>query len=87
MIVMLECLNDSERAALTMREILGYSYSEIATKLYKSEDACRQLVHRGKSAIRRFSAYSSPNVTRPVAALMDAIRRGDEHAIMHLVQG
>jgi len=46
----------SERAtaeecqALLLRAGFGYSYADLARALRKSQEACRQLVHRGRSA-------------------------------------
>lgn len=39
-----------EALALLLREAFGYSYEELSRILNKKQDACRQLVHRGKCA-------------------------------------
>ncbi|MDB6061861.1 MAG: polymerase sigma-70, type [Verrucomicrobiaceae bacterium] len=48
----LERLSPEERAAFLLREIFDVDYAEIARILDKSEDACRQLVHRAKVRVR-----------------------------------
>ena len=50
--VLLENLNPIERAAFLLREVFGYSYSEIATIINKSEANCRQLVSRAKKHVQ-----------------------------------
>jgi RNA polymerase sigma-70 factor (ECF subfamily) len=56
--VLLERLGPEERAAFLLHEVFDFDYSEIAAVLEKSEDACRQIVHRArtrvKSARKRF---------------------------------
>jgi RNA polymerase sigma-70 factor (ECF subfamily) len=66
-----ECL------ALLLREGFGYSYSDIARVMKKTQDACRQLVHRGKCAAQGVRApRRSASVPRTTAkAFVDALRR------------
>lgn len=47
-LVLLESLSASERAVFILREIFDYEYSEIASIIEKSEEACRKLFSRAK---------------------------------------
>jgi RNA polymerase sigma-70 factor (TIGR02957 family) len=51
-LVVLERLAPDARAAFLMREVFDASYGEVAQVVGKSEDACRQLVHRAKEQVR-----------------------------------
>jgi RNA polymerase sigma-70 factor, ECF subfamily len=50
-LLMLQRLNDVERAAFVLREVFEYEYDEIAQVLDKSAAACRQVVHRAKARL------------------------------------
>jgi RNA polymerase sigma-70 factor, ECF subfamily len=72
-----ECL------ALLMREGFGYTYSELARTIQKSEEACRQLVHRGKCAAQglRPRRRAPKTISRHTAiAFLEAVRRCDTFA-------
>lgn len=87
-LLMLERLTPEERAALVLREALGYAYDEVATALARSESACRQLVHRAKVAIhdeRRAQRSSRTAHRRIITSLLDAIEQGDERRLLDLV--
>jgi RNA polymerase sigma-70 factor (ECF subfamily) len=69
-----ECL------ALLLREGFGYGYADIASIMDKTEDACRQLVHRGKCAAQGMRAQRRPAAAIPaqtVAAFTAALRQCD----------
>ena len=51
-LVLLERLTPEARAAFLMREVFDASYAEVAQVVGKSEDACRQLVHRAREQLR-----------------------------------
>lgn len=51
MLVLLERLTPTERAAFVLREALGFDYPEIAELLGKRETNCRMLVSRAKSKL------------------------------------
>ena len=55
-LLMLERLNPVERAALLLREVFDYSYSDMSAILEKSEDNCRQIVRRAKTRVQRTSS-------------------------------
>ncbi|WP_211467214.1 RNA polymerase sigma factor SigJ [Collimonas silvisoli] len=52
-LVVLEQLGVEERAAFLLHEVFDVDYQDIAQMLDKSEAACRQLVHRARSRVRR----------------------------------
>src|ERR671924_1485260 len=45
-LVLLERLAPEERAAFLLRDVFDFEYAEVASALDKTEDACRQMVHR-----------------------------------------
>jgi RNA polymerase sigma-70 factor (ECF subfamily) len=51
-LVLLERLGPEERAAFLLHDVFDFDYGEIATVLVKSEDACRQIVHRARTRVR-----------------------------------
>jgi RNA polymerase sigma-70 factor, ECF subfamily len=59
-LVLLERLAPEERVAFLMREVFACDYAEIARVVDRSEEACRQLVHRAhehlRTGRRRFTA-------------------------------
>src|SRR5574341_758364 len=50
-LVLLESLSPDERAVFLLREVFDYQYTEIATIVGKSEEACRQIASRAKNRI------------------------------------
>ena len=51
----LEALPERQRAALTMRELSGFGYAEIAAMLDTSEGAARQTVYEARAALQDLS--------------------------------
>jgi RNA polymerase sigma-70 factor (ECF subfamily) len=51
-LVLLETLGPEERAAFLLHDVFDFDYDEIASMLEKSEDACRQIVHRARTRVR-----------------------------------
>lgn len=87
-LVLLEKLTPVERAAFLLHDVFGYSYSELAEILEKSEAACRQLVHRSRAHVRtnrpRFPSH--PERARELASEFgDACRTGDLDSLMNLL--
>ena len=52
-LVLLERLSPEERAAFLLHDGFDREYTEIAQILGKSEEACRQIVHRARERVRR----------------------------------
>ena len=51
-LVLLETLNPVERAVFLLHEVFDYDYAAIAEIVGKSEAACRQALHRARTALR-----------------------------------
>jgi RNA polymerase sigma factor (sigma-70 family) len=81
-LAVLERLAPEARAAFLLREVFDADYDDIASTLGKTEAACRQLVHRAKSQVRRrarASAVSRETHERLLRAFADAAARGSLH--------
>jgi RNA polymerase sigma-70 factor (TIGR02957 family) len=82
-LMLLEKLSPTERAAYVLREAFDYSYSRIAEILRIEEANARQLVTRARKHVsegRRTSADSAEQ-RRLLAAFLDAARRADMAAL------
>src|ERR1700761_4953019 len=82
-LMLLEKLSPTERAAYVVREAFDYPYSQIAEILRIEEANARQLVTRARKHVsegRRVSADSSEQ-RRLLAAFLDAARKGDMAAL------
>jgi RNA polymerase sigma-70 factor (ECF subfamily) len=85
--VLLERLAPEERAAFLLHDVFDFEYGEIAAALEKTEDACRQMIHRARTRVRserkRFDASDADK-----ARLLDQFRRaidaGDQEALLEL---
>lgn len=84
----------SERAtaeecqALLLRAGFGYSYADLARAMSKSQDACRQLVHRGRSAALARRAKRRSRDTLPAyaaAAFLRALRQCNSAAALAIL--
>jgi len=85
-LVLLEKLSPTERAAYVLREAFDYPYGQIAEILRVEEANARQLVTRARKHVsegRRASADSSEQ-RRLLAAFLDAARKGDMAALEEL---
>jgi RNA polymerase sigma-70 factor (ECF subfamily) len=52
MLVVLESLTPEERAVFVLREVFGFSHTEIAETLGRSEPSVRQLAHRAREHVQ-----------------------------------
>ena len=59
--LVLERLNPLERAVFILREVFGYDYSEIAAIVTRSEESCRQLLHRAHGYLKRERTRFEPS--------------------------
>ena len=86
-LIVLEHLAPDERAAFLLREVFEFEYEEIASMLGKSQDSCRQMVHRAKERVRqgrpRFEISRASHI-RLLEKFMQAARTGDRHQLMAL---
>ena len=86
-LVLLERLGPEERAAFLLHEVFDFDYGEIATVLEKSEDACRQIVHRARTRVR--SARQRFQVTEAAKAKLlrtftEAVSARDQKTLLTL---
>lgn len=86
--VMLESLTPTERAALLLREVFDYEYSEIAEALGKSEANCRQLVRRARERLaertRRFEVTTEER-ERVFHEFVDAVSSGNVEGLVGML--
>lgn len=78
--VLLDTLSPEERAVFVLREVLEYSYAEIARVLKSTEANCRQLFHRAKEHLHSTQPRSvrSREQKRQIAErFVSAMRAGD----------
>ncbi|HEY1308614.1 MAG TPA: RNA polymerase sigma-70 factor [Vicinamibacterales bacterium] len=86
--VLLDTLSPEERAVFVLREVLEYSYAEIAEVLKITEANCRQMFHRAKERLRSGHPHSerSREQKRELAArFVDALRAGDSVALTRVL--
>ena len=82
-LVLLEKLSPTERAAYVLREAFDYSYCQIAEILRTVEVNVRQLVSRARKHVEegRRTTVSATERERLFAAFLDAARQGDMAAL------
>jgi RNA polymerase sigma-70 factor, ECF subfamily len=88
MLVVLETLSPLERAVFVLREVFGFTFSEIADILHRNEDAVRQVAARARSHVRaRRPRYSAPADTRRrvTEQFLAACLGGDLAQVMELL--
>jgi RNA polymerase sigma-70 factor (ECF subfamily) len=92
-LVLLESLSPEQRAALLLRDVFGYGYSEIAAILSKTEDSVRQLTSRARRHVEqhrpRFRTTREQQdelARRFFAAVQDGDLAGLEALLAHDVQ-
>ena len=87
-LVLLESLSPVERAVFLLREVFSYDYEEIARIVGKSEDNCRQLLHRAKARVdqRRARFKTSEQEGRRIAMeFLQACVTGDSARLFELL--
>src|SRR6201987_286538 len=82
-LLLLEKLSPTERAAYVLREAFDYSYDQIASILQMEETNVRQLVSRARKHItdERRAPVSADEQRRLLVAFVDAAQRGDLAAL------
>jgi RNA polymerase sigma-70 factor (TIGR02957 family) len=85
-LVLLEKLSPTERAAYVLREAFDYPYGQIAEILRIEEANARQLVTRARKHVTegRRTSTSSTEQQKLLAAFLDAARQGDMAALEEL---
>lgn len=88
LLVVLEQLSPTERAAFLLHDVFDYSYSEIAELIGKAEGNCRQLVSRARRHVQsgkpRFEV-SAVDHSAVAQAFMAAVASGDAAAVEKLL--
>lgn len=86
-LIVLERLAPDERAAFLLHEVFDFDYKEIAPMLGKSQDTCRQMVHRAKERVRqerpRFEISREAHI-QLLEKFIQAARTGDRDQLMAL---
>ena len=85
-LLLLEKLSPTERAAYVLREAFDYSYQAIADVLKLTEASIRQLVSRGRKHISdgRRATVSAAEQVRLLVAFIDAAKKGDSAPLEEL---
>lgn len=87
-LMVLERLAPDERAAFLLHEVFEVGYPEIAQMLGKSQEACRQIVHRARVRVRqdrpRFEVNREAHL-RLLEKFIEAARTGDREQMMSLL--
>ena len=90
LLMILESLSPTERAAYLLRRIFDYPYDEIAEILGKPEPSCRQLVSRAEARVleRRPRFEADPaEVGRLTDAFIEACSTGDLDGLVQPARG
>ncbi|MGG1575179.1 RNA polymerase sigma-70 factor [Fictibacillus sp. NRS-1165] len=86
-LLLLEQLSETERAVFLLKEVLQYSYEDIAEMVGKSSTNCRQIFHRAKKSIGRPS--EERKMTKKASSLTEqfvrALTSGDTGALLSLL--
>ncbi|MBB5912138.1 RNA polymerase sigma-70 factor (ECF subfamily) [Nocardia transvalensis] len=83
MLVVLETLSPLERAVFVLHDVFGYSHTDIAGMLHRSDAAIRQLAHRAREHVhaRRPRRQADPRTQRRVTEkFLVTSQRGDDLA-------
>jgi RNA polymerase sigma-70 factor (ECF subfamily) len=87
-LVLLETLTPQERAVFLLHEVFGYSFTEIATVIGKSEANCRQIAGRARKHVEgrrpRFDA-SRDQQERLLHRFVKACTTGDMDALLSVL--
>jgi RNA polymerase sigma-70 factor, ECF subfamily len=88
--IVLERLTPSERVAFLLHDVFDYDHGEVARILSKSEQSCRQALHRARNALRdsraRFGvAPESGDHQRVLGKFLTAVGTGNRDAIAALL--
>jgi RNA polymerase sigma-70 factor (ECF subfamily) len=86
--VLLDALSPEERAVFVLREVLEYSYGEVASVLNTTEPNCRQLFHRAKERLHSGQSRSSRSREEKqtlARRFVDALRAGDGAALTQVL--
>ena len=85
-LLLLENLTPTERAAYVLREAFDYPYAQIAEVIQHTEASARQLVSRARKRLvaEKRSRATAPEQRRLLAAFLDAAQSGDVRSLERL---
>lgn len=87
-LLLLERLSPIERAVFLLRQVFAYSYAEIALIVGKSEENCRQVMHRARqhlAARRPFTQVPKEVQQQLFTQFLQAWRVGDMHGLLRVL--
>lgn len=87
-LLLLERLSPVERAVFLLRQVFDYDYAEIATFVGKSEENCRQVMHRARqhlAAHRPFSPAPKEEQQQVFIQFVQAWRDGDMDGLLRVL--
>jgi RNA polymerase sigma-70 factor, ECF subfamily len=87
-LLLLERLSPLERAVFLLRQVFDYDYEEIATFVGKSQENCRQVMHRARHHLtvrRTFSQVSRTQQEQVFTQFLRACRDGDMEGLLRLL--
>lgn len=85
LLVVLETLSPTERAAFLLHDVFGYDYSEIAETLERTQPSCRQLVSRARRRVQEGRVRYEPDPqrrTEVAVAFFTACGEGSVHDLV-----
>lgn len=88
LLYLLEKLEPEQRVVFVLREVFEHPYQSIAETIGKSEAACRQLMVRARTALKR--AQQTPAISRTLALsvvtrFIDALSQGNERELLRIL--
>jgi RNA polymerase sigma-70 factor (ECF subfamily) len=87
-LLLLERLSPIERAVFLLRQVFDYDYAEIATFVGKSEENCRQVMHRARRHLplrRSLSQVSQAEAQQVFTQFLRACQGGDMDDLLRVL--
>ncbi|MCJ8008346.1 RNA polymerase sigma-70 factor [Lederbergia wuyishanensis] len=88
-LLLLQQLSEAERGVFLLREVLQYSYDEIADIMEKSAANCRQIFHRAKQSMvnrPKASALNFQSMKSSVEQFTNALQQGNVDKMLELLK-
>ncbi|MFC3153025.1 RNA polymerase sigma factor SigJ [Litoribrevibacter euphylliae] len=88
LLVIMDQLSASERAAYILHDLFDYSFDEVASILDKSSAACRKLASRGRAKVQEqptVSTVPTEQHTAMIDAFFNATRQADSEGLLKLL--
>ena len=86
--VLLERLNPIERAVFILREVFEYDYADIASIVNRTEEHCRQILHRAHQRVKRERTGKPPSAgdhTNLLQSFLGAALHGDMDGLLRVL--